>query len=151
MNAVKSIFVFVLLFISVTAFAEQFTLVQLDKRDGDIKQQISKHMVIAKKLNQKVFVQVIAEWCKPCRALRASMDSPLMKDAFSGTYILQFDVDEWNEQLKSVGANVEAIPVFFKVKESGEVSGYTINGGAWEEDIPSNMAPVLKKYFSKKI
>jgi thiol-disulfide isomerase/thioredoxin len=149
MKSVKSILVFVLLLISLSTFAENFTLVKLDKRDGDIKQQISKHVLIAKKLNQKVFLQIMAEWCKPCRALRASMNDPLMKEAFSGTYILQFDFDEWDEQLKSVGANAEAIPVFFKVTDSGVVTKDSIHGGAWKEDIPSNIAPALKKYFSK--
>lgn len=101
----------------------------------------------AKTENLKAFIQITAEWCTPCKKLRASMNHKLMQSAFSGAFIIRIDADEWEKELPSIGINVQAVPVFFEVGNDGKVTSYTINGGAWGEDIPENMAPPLAEYF----
>jgi hypothetical protein len=41
----------------------------------------------------------------------------------------------------------DVIPVFYALNSAARPTGKTINGGAWGEDIPKNMAPPLKIYF----
>jgi hypothetical protein len=37
--------------------------------------------------------------------------------------------------------------VYFKLDENGNQTGEVIDGGAWGEDIPENIAPVMDKFF----
>ena len=68
-----------------------------------------------------------------------------MVDAFQGTYIIQADVDSWGFPPR--GWDFTGIPVFFALDASGNPTGETIDGGAWGENIPENMAPPLKAFF----
>ena len=72
-----------------------------------------------------------------------------MLDAFSGTYIIQLDADTWGKKLKGTKFTVKAIPVLFELGKDGKPTGRKIDGGAWGEDIPKNMAPPLKAFFQK--
>jgi thiol-disulfide isomerase/thioredoxin len=101
----------------------------------------------ARQLGQVPVVQITAEWCGPCKKLRASMGNPLMQTAFAGTYVIRLDMDAWMTQLESAGLKVEAVPMFFAMNSTGRPTGKTVSGAAWGEDIPANMAPPLQKFF----
>ena len=72
-----------------------------------------------------------------------------MLDAFQGTYIIQLDADTWGKKLKGTRFTVKAIPVLFELGKDGKPTGNKIDGGAWGEDIPQNMAPPLKAFFQR--
>lgn len=102
----------------------------------------------AKKL--KPFLELRAEWCKPCKQLEASMGDQRMADAFAGTYLISVDIDEFSEQLARLGFDASAIPVFYELNPAAKATGRKIDGGAWAENIPQNMAPPLKAFFAVK-
>jgi hypothetical protein len=87
---------------------------------------------------------------QPCKALRRSLSDQRMIEAFTGTYIIQLDWNAWLDQLDEAGFTVEAVPAFFELDAKGRPTGRTITGGAWGEDIPENMAPPLKKFFTQE-
>ena len=45
------------------------------------------------------YVDFSADWCPPCRAIEANIGDELMIDAFTGTYIIQLNFDEWERKL----------------------------------------------------
>ncbi|WP_372807711.1 thioredoxin family protein [Pontiella sp.] len=110
--------------------------------------QLAQEIIKAKALQLTPFIQVSAEWCGPCRRLHASMDDPLMIDAFRGTYVIRLDADKWREALKDTAYSANGIPAFIAIDDTGKPVGM-IDGGAWGKDIPQNMAPPLKKFFTK--
>jgi hypothetical protein len=69
----------------------------------------------------------------------------LMVDAFMGMYIIQADVDEWG--FPPTGWDFKYIPVYFALDRDGIPTGAMIDGGAWGDNIPVNMAPPLKAFF----
>jgi thiol-disulfide isomerase/thioredoxin len=99
----------------------------------------------AEQLNLKPFVFFSASWCPPCQAVKGSMDDPLMQDAFSGTYIIELDIEQWPQLADAF--RVGPIPVFHEVDSAGNPTGRSIDGNAWGENIPANMAPPLKQFF----
>jgi len=119
--------------------------------DAPLKEIVLDNVKIAKAENLKAFIQITAEWCTPCKKLRAVMNHKLMQSAFNGVFIIRIDADEWEKELPSIGIEVEAVPVFFEVGSNGKVTDYTINGGAWGEDIPENIAPPLAAYFHEAL
>ena len=128
--------------------AEPVKVVVLEPGSGALEALVQREVASAAALGKVPFVQITAEWCGPCKRLRASLDDPLMREAFAGTYIIQVDFDAWEQPLKAAGFVNEGIPVFFAVDASARPTGEKIDGGAWGEDIPRNMAPPLGRFFA---
>lgn len=94
------------------------------------------------------FVYATAKWCAPCKKLNASIEDPRMKDAFKGTYVVKLDIDEFDEKtLSAMGIRVRAVPSFFELGPDGTPTGRAMIGD-WGPDVPENMAPALKRFFS---
>ena len=97
----------------------------------------------------KPIVYVGAGWCEPCRAIHAHQRDPRMVDAFKGTYVIELDMDDWGAgDMGALGYETKAIPVFMVVGDDASARGPKIDGGAWGDNIPENMAPPLKRFFA---
>jgi thiol-disulfide isomerase/thioredoxin len=127
--------------------ADLFTVVHVRPEDGLLVDLVQGAAQQAQAIGRTPFVEFYANWCPPCNALRESLGDERMIAAFSGTYIIKVNVDEWRSSLPSSGFHVVGIPVFFAVDSAGKSTGRSIDGGAWDENIPENMAPPLKKFF----
>lgn len=129
---------------------DDFMVVRVHPSDGDLQTLLTIEAKHATTLGLMPIVEFDATWCPPCLAIDKAIKekNELMLSAYRGTYIIKFDVDEWgwNDGILE-NFNFEFIPVYFKVDSSGEQTGETINGGAWGEDIPENIAPVMDNFF----
>jgi thiol-disulfide isomerase/thioredoxin len=125
-----------------------FTIVRIHTQDGDLLTQLTAETQKAKELNQNPFIEFDATWCPPCQAIDASLKAKdqLTVKAFDGIYLIRADVDEWGwgdgKKFK-----FEAIPIYYQLDDGGNPTGATVDGGAWDEDIPKNFAPVLDAFF----
>ena len=112
---------------------------------GDILYAEAQHAV---ELGLNPFVDFSADWCPPCIAIEESMDDPKMIDAFTGTYIIQLNYDEWKGQISDYGFYVVGIPTYYEVNAEGFSTGRLITGGAWGADTAASMAPPMKAFFA---
>jgi len=105
----------------------------------------------AKAAGLKPYAYLHASWCGPCNAIeKTHAADPQMVDAFKGTAIAMIDIDAADSKaLDAHGLQSSAIPVFFTLDDAGKPTGAKIDGGAWGDNIPANMAPPLKAFFSK--
>lgn len=129
-----------------------FTIVRLRPNDGDLAAMLAKEAQKAAALGQMPVVEFDATWCPPCQAIDAAIkaEDELMLNAYAGTYIIKLDVDEWGWNNGKVEFfQFDFIPVYFKLDDAGKPTGEQIDGGAWNEDIPKNIAPVMDKFFHK--
>lgn len=129
---------------------DTFTVVRLHPEDGDLQNLLAVEAEYAISQGFMPVVEFDATWCPPCQAIDKAINSKnkLMMDAYSGTYIIKLDTDEWgwrNGKVKNF--RFDGIPVYFKLDEKGHQSGEVIDGGAWGEDIPENIAPVMDEFF----
>ncbi len=92
-----------------------------------------------------------ASWCGPCNAIeKTHAADPKMAAAFKGTAIALIDIDVADpKSLDAAGLRSGSIPVFWKLDASGKPTGDEIDGGAWGDNIPDNMAPPLAAFFAK--
>jgi thiol-disulfide isomerase/thioredoxin len=129
-----------------------YTLVRLHPKDGKLVDLLAAEVKKAEALNQLPAVEFDATWCPPCKAIAVSLDekNELMIKAFDGTYIIHLDVDEWGFDMLQYGFSFDGIPVFFKLDSSGRPNGEVIDGNAWGDNIPENMAPPLDQFFHNK-
>ncbi|MCB9665518.1 MAG: hypothetical protein H6732_15505 [Alphaproteobacteria bacterium] len=94
-------------------------------------------------------VELWGGWCGSCRRLHESMADPQMLDAFAGTRIIRVDTVAWKEAMVTLqvgNADQFSIPAFYVAKADGAL-GSSIDGHAWRENVPENMAPPLKRFF----
>ncbi|HLO31040.1 MAG TPA: thioredoxin domain-containing protein [Anaerolineales bacterium] len=127
-----------------------FTIVRLHPKDGDLQKMLAEEAQKASALGQMPIVEFDATWCPPCQAIDKGIKSrnELMLEAYRGTYIVKLDVDEWGwKDGKVQDFSFTGIPVYFKLDAEGHQTGDVIDGGAWGEDIPENIAPVMDKFF----
>ena len=130
-----------------------FTIVRLKPEDGDLAAMLASESKKAQALGQMPVVEFDATWCPPCQAIDQSIgeENELMMNAYDETYIIKLDVDVWGwDNGKVEMFQFEAIPVYFKLDTSGKPNGEVIDGGAWGEDIPENIAPVMDAFFHIK-
>jgi hypothetical protein len=92
-------------------------------------------------------VQTTADWCPPCKALKQYADDPAMIEAFKGALVARVDVDTFQPQLDALNMLAPSLPWFIKLDTKLEVVD-AISGGEWGEDVPANMAPVLRSFFA---
>jgi thiol-disulfide isomerase/thioredoxin len=130
-----------------------FTIVRLHPRDGDLPTLLANEAHKAVALERQPVVEFDATWCPPCQAIDRAIkaNNELMLKAYAETYIIRLDVDEWGwGDSKLHDFQFDAIPVYFKLDSEGKQTGQVIDGGAWGEDIPENIAPVMDKFFHGK-
>ena len=124
--------------------------VRLSPSQGTLSALLEAEVAKARTRKLKPFLELRAEWCGPCKQLEASMGDARMSDAFAGTYLISLDIDEWAQQLSGTAFDASSIPVFYELDASAKPTGRKIDGGAWAENIPANMAPPLKAFFTDK-
>lgn len=130
-----------------------FTEVRLHPADGKLDEMLATEAEKAAAAGLQPVVEFDASWCPPCQAIKKHLDAKneLMLKAYDGTYIIKLDVDEWGwDGGKVEGFAFEAIPIYFKLDGQGKQTGESIDGGAWNEDIPVNIAPVMDAFFHGK-
>ena len=106
---------------------------------------------IAVKAGKKPHAYLHASWCEPCVAIdKTRKTDPKMQAAFAGTHIIAIDADAMPQpQLEDVGIQARAIPIFYRLDDKGHLTGASIDGGAWGDNIPDNLAPPLAAFFAK--
>lgn len=128
----------------------EFVVVDIKVGSEGIVAAIQVEMTKAETQKKTPFLELWATWCAPCTALAKSLDDPRMKAAFRGTYIIRVDVDTLGPSaLRGTGFSGDMIPAFFEIGKDGKATGRSINGGAWGDNVPENMAPPLGAFFHK--
>jgi thiol-disulfide isomerase/thioredoxin len=126
------------------------TIVRLRPGDGDLQTLLAQEAQKATKVGLMPVVEFDATWCPPCQAIDAGLESKneLMLEAYVGTYIIRLDVDDWGWSDSSLhDFDFDGIPVYFKLDAQGQPTGEVIDGDAWGENIPENIAPPMDEFF----
>jgi thiol-disulfide isomerase/thioredoxin len=127
---------------------DYFTVVRVGKSKEKLLDILQIEAKKAFDLGRQPYVEFYADWCPPCNAIRESLNDERMVEAFTGTYIIKVDFDFWENKLLGTGFYVSGIPAFFEIDPDGNPTGRTITGAAWGEDVPENIAPPMKEFFS---
>jgi hypothetical protein len=136
---------------ALTSSTAPFVITRINKANGNLMKQLASEAQKADSLGLSPFIEFDATWCPPCQAIEKSIEAedPLTMHAFDGVYLIRADVDEWGSE-NGKDFTFDAIPVYFQLNKSGKPTGEVIDGGAWNEDIPENFAPVLNAFFHDK-
>ncbi len=117
---------------------------KLDK-DADVVRVAARFAAEAVAAGETPVIYVGATWCQPCLLYKKSLDDPRMKAAHEGVRVLEADADL--HDLSALGISPNGIPHWATVDASGVSDGRAIDGGAWGDNTPENMAPALSAFF----
>jgi thiol-disulfide isomerase/thioredoxin len=129
------------------------TIVRLHPHDGDLPTMLAQEAQKATVLGQMPVAEFDATWCPPCLVIDEGLraENELLLKAYAGTYIIKLDVDEWGWGDSSLhDFEFDGIPVYFKLDAQGQPTGEVIDGNAWGENIPENIAPPMDEFFHGK-
>lgn len=127
-----------------------FTIVRLHPGDGGLHELLAQEAQKAIALGLMPVAEFDATWCPPCLAIEEALNAKneLMLKAYAGTYIIKMDVDEWGWTESGVqDFKFDGIPVYFKLDAQGKQTGEVIDGNAWGDNIPENIAPPMDEFF----
>ena len=73
-----------------------------------------------------------------------------MAAAFAPAHIIAIDADAFDsKQIEAAGMKLVVLPIFYRLDDKAHPTGDSIDGGAWGDNIPDNMAPPLAAFFAK--
>lgn len=111
---------------------------------------LAEQAAAAVQAGKKPHAYLHADWCPPCVEIAKYRNDPQMTAAFAGTHIIAIDVDRVDaKQVEAAGMKIAVLPIFYRLDDTGRPTGASIDGGAWGDNIPANMAPPLGAFFAK--
>ncbi len=126
---------------------DRFTREHLVPADGSLPELLNREAAEAKAAGRTPYVEFGLSNAQPCRDLDESLSDERMIDAFAGTHIVHLDIRDWGNRPPGTEFRVDAVPAFFEIDDEGRPTGRSIDGNAWGENVPENMAPPLKDFF----
>ena len=129
-------------------YPDGFKIIE-DIQTNDLKEAIKVAAKEAKAMNKKPFLYIGWDDCVPCVVLENSLKHPALIDVFNDIYILKIDLLRNIVALKSLSHDITAAPTLINITDEGEVTHDLIDGGAWEEDTPENIAAALQPFFER--
>jgi hypothetical protein len=125
----------------------RFTRTRLKPASDSLSDALRAELAEAKAEGRRPYVEVGAAWSPPCAELNRNMDHPRMIDAFSGTYIIHLDVDDWADSPEIEPFRDDYLPAFYEIDPQGKPTGRKINARAWNGIRSDQMAARLRAFF----
>jgi thiol-disulfide isomerase/thioredoxin len=126
-------------------------VIDLDPDDGPLRTQLSDVMADAADAKSPVLVQTTAKWCAPCQKFEKSLSDVRVQSALKGVTIVRVDVDDWEKrELKDLDMDMGSVPWFFKIDAKLKRID-AISSGEWDDDVPENIAPVMRDYMAGRL
>jgi thiol-disulfide isomerase/thioredoxin len=94
---------------------------------------------------KKPLLYFTASWCGPCKAFKRSLSDSIMAGALKDATLIMIDEGEDKENLLDK-YEIGVFPSYVRVNENGERLKQ-IDGGAWDDNTPENMAPVFIQFL----
>jgi hypothetical protein len=120
-------------------------LVDLAPEDGLLASQLATEQSQAEKDKQRLVLWTVRKDCKPCDGVAAALPDGRMQKALSGVRLVRVDVRDFYVELERLHVPTQSVPGFSLLGAENHVVDY-VHGGEWDEDVPANIAPVLRAF-----
>lgn len=124
-------------------------IVDLGGDEPTLRGALQTQMKAAKADNKEVLVLVMADNCDPCKKLKEALSDPTMQDALSPVVVVRVNALVFERELMDMNFRTAERPGLYLLSSDGTPRD-GITGAEWDEDIPANMAPVLKSFVRGK-
>jgi len=129
---------------------DRFTRVHLVPSDGELPALFRAHAAKAKAAGRRPFVELGRTSSPDCMRLYCSFQDRRVIDAFSGTYIIHLDLDQWGDAPVKAALEASGVPAFFEIDDRGRPTGRSIEIAVDGVDPPREIARALKPFFQDR-
>ena len=102
----------------------------------------------AKESGGQVIVYVGAVWCEPCMRFKRAVKHGKLDRTFPRLRFLEFDRDQYQDELEVAGYGSKMIPLFCVPESTGKASKHCIQGSIKGPGAVGNIVPRLKALLS---
>ncbi len=120
-------------------------LVDVGAEIVSLDEEMDRQRALAMRARQRLLLWLVVADCKPCNAVEAALSSPDVQRALGSARLVRLDAVEFMAELSRLGIPMDAFPAFVLLGRDGHAVDY-LHGGEWDEDVPGNIAPVLKSF-----
>jgi hypothetical protein len=111
------------------------------------RQQLNDEFHRAAGAHETVVLMTNARRCTVCREFEVSLGDPRMQTALAHVSLVRVDIEDFEDELRSSGMFEETMPWFYKLDSTLRPVD-AISAGEWDDNIPENMAPVLRAFLA---
>jgi hypothetical protein len=120
-------------------------LVDIGAEIVSLDEEIDRQRGLAMHSHERLLVWLVVQDCKSCNAVEASLPSLDVQRALGRARLVRLDAVEFLAELSRLGVPMDAFPAFVLLGRDGHAADY-LHDGEWDEDVPENIAPVLKSF-----
>jgi hypothetical protein len=120
-------------------------VVQLSTSEGPLRDQIASELARARGSKKVLLVQTTASWCSVCDEIDVALPDARMQGALANVELVRVDIDEFHAELMLQKMFEKTVPWFYKVDSTAHPTD-AISADEWDENVPENMAPILKAF-----
>jgi hypothetical protein len=127
----------------------RITVVDLGKATPSLNDELAKQRAEASAAGEMPVVMTTAGRCDPCRGVDRSLADPLMQTALARVRLIRVDATTFQEDLATLRMPSSRVPGFYLLAPDLTPRD-GIDGGEWDDDVASNIAPVLGAFVRGK-
>jgi hypothetical protein len=120
-------------------------LVDVGADVASLDDEIDRERVVAARAEERLVLWLVVEDCKPCNAVEAALATVDVQHALGRARLIRLDAAEFLAELARLGVPMDAFPSFVLLGPDGHATDY-VDGSEWDDDVPQNIAPVLKSF-----
>jgi len=127
----------------------QIAVVDIGVSESSLADVLATQRAQAAHVGETLVVMTTGPRCKPCADVYAALEDPLMQTALSHVRLVRVDAESFHEDLDELKIPHRRIPGFFLLAPDLTPRD-GIDGGEWDDDIATNIAPVLGAFVRGK-
>lgn len=116
------------------ATASGLETVNLDPAEGALREQLMAKARAATKAGKRVYLEMWASWCPPCKKVHRVLTTPDVAAELDGVLIIRVDTDRFDEELDPLGFTSRTIPAVYALDKLGRPSGRKLQGHKWKNE-----------------
>jgi hypothetical protein len=123
----------------------EIILVDVGAEIPSLDEELDRQRGLAMRSHERLLLWLVVQDCKSCNAVEAALSSVEVQHALIKSRLVRLDAVEFLAELSRIGVPMDAFPAFVLLGRDGHAADY-LHDGEWDEDIPENIAPVLKSF-----
>ena len=125
-------------------------LVEIGPEVASLQTELTRQRAMALEQGQALLVWLTVPDCPPCNGVAAALTDTRLRNALGRARLVRVDATIFAAELAELGLPLDVFPGFALLGTNNRPVDY-LNGGEWDEDLPSRIAPVLGPFLRGRL
>ena len=135
---------------STTTSVGSIVLVEIGPEVASLGSELGRQRAMAAQEGQALLVWLTVPDCPPCNGVAAALGDARLGTALGRARLVRVDAKVFAPELAELGLPLDVFPGFALLGTNNRPVDY-LNGGEWDEDLPSRIAPVLGQFIRGRL